>query len=1082
MEKIQKFVKFPCNINKTPAKGLKWSEVAETPSNINDFPYVGIKTGKINKITIVDIDQLKETEKDNVKCGMKTFNQLLREHNNSTSLRTLTVVTKNNGKHLYFKYEKDIPQNTKFNGTSIDTRNDGGYACFSSPGNNDYTLKKYTKIMRMPVWLKDWLMMNKNQTTTKEQKQPKEKKEVKEKTEKKEQQQVDNEFTKMIFFYETSILKKQLSKMPTSFYTSRDTWFKFTMAMKHEYIRTGNEEIKNIWADVCKVGKYTSDFHINKNVELWDKTEPKNISMFYVKCALEQNYLGMYQKNKSVIYVSQDIQTFTYKPDIEVDSKYINLEDVDTTSYDALIVKSTTGTGKTVSSANLIKKLLKSKDSKIISITSKVTLSKRQMKAFADADIDMAHYQETKDINSENNLVVQIDSLIRLNMDLFKDAIIYLDELNSMLNYLVSSSTMNKRRIIVFNAFVNLLQNARMVIATDADISDMSIDFIKSVGLNVCVYKNNYKIKPIKAINYHSKEKLINVIKKQLKSGVQQGYICMDSKKDQEVVYNRLMKFIDDHNLDQTLLIYNRDKGDKNDVIDCKKWTGWVITSPVITYGCDWNTPEKIPVFFIGRGRSIAAPEMFQMMNRVRNMQQLHYAINDTKSQLTVFNTDQVKEYIEDIIKKFVTTEKGKKNNILKEDLEAYEILTNTHNIDGYNNIWHVKNNLFTNLFLQNEYHDKVYRSYPAYHIKQILSERNFDIIVDDEKVKNDTKEIKEVKDKAAQKKEELMQRIFDTDGLTTDEKKVYNDIMKRLDIVKMNKEDFYNYRSILEDDNKFQYFLNFTKLIKNDAWINEKKENQVFEDYRENRIKSVLSKINMIKYVLDCLGLSIINIDTREDYKKFGSYVDVDTSKIELLIKQFNVRAKKETKEEYMKGSYKDLYYFVINALKGIVGTDMFDNEKKRFKNGNRYQCYNTNKDQLGKFMNLYKNMDRFFDNVEEKVKEVFKPSEDRMKYNDMDFDDDECFDIQFDQHTTITFEKNEQKPKQEPEVQPEQKQEPEPTPKPVKQLQSSMDMLNDVLTNFNNKQTDKNYSLMFKEIGKWSLKKFRTDNKIYL
>ena len=66
-----------------------------------------------------------------------------------------------------------------------------------------------------------------------------------------------------------------------------------------------------------------------------------------------------------------------------------------------------------------------------------------------------------------------------------------------MLNYLVSSTTMNKRRIQVFNAFVALLKKARIVIATDADISDMGIDFLKQIDRKVYVYQNLYKPKTI---------------------------------------------------------------------------------------------------------------------------------------------------------------------------------------------------------------------------------------------------------------------------------------------------------------------------------------------------------------------------------------------------------------------------------------------------------------------------------------------------------------------------------------------------------------------------------------------------------
>ena len=83
------------------------------------------------------------------------------------------------------------------------------------------------------------------------------------------------------------------------------------------------------------------------------------------------------------------------------------------------------------------------------------------------------------------------------------------------------------------------------------------------------------------------------------------------------------------------------------------------------------------------------------------------------------------------------------------------------------------------------------------------------------------------------------MTRIFKTDTLTKDEMKVHDGIIKRLDIANLNKRDFIKYKEIIQDDDKFTQFLNFTKLLKTNEWIEQKKTSQVFEDFRENRIKS---------------------------------------------------------------------------------------------------------------------------------------------------------------------------------------------------------------------------------------------------
>uniref|UniRef100_UPI0040491274 hypothetical protein n=1 Tax=Flavobacterium sp. TaxID=239 RepID=UPI0040491274 len=213
---------------------------------------------------------------------------------------------------------------------------------------------------------------------------------------------------------------------------------------------------------------------------------------------------------------------------------------------------------------------------------------------------------------------------------------------------------------------------------------------------------------------------------------------------------------------------------------------------------------------------------------------------------------------------------------------------------------------------------------------------------------------------------------------------KVHDDIIKRLDIANLNKRDFIKYKEIIQDDDKFTQFLNFTKLLKTNEWIEQKKTSQVFEDFRENRIKSTMSKISMIKYLLDCLNLSVIDINTVNDYQRFETNVDVDKSKIDLMIKIFRVRSNKEVQEKMRKGDFKELYFFMINSIKGIAGGNYFDKVRQRMPDNERVYCYCVNENMLNNYMDLYKNIDLFFENVDDKIKSKYEPTE--MDYNNLD------------------------------------------------------------------------------------------------
>ncbi len=102
--------------------------------------------------------------------------------------------------------------------------------------------------------------------------------------------------------------------------------------------------------------------------------------------------------------------------------------DIDTllqTGY--IFIKSPTGTGKTT----ILKELIdKSNIKNIISITSRVNFAGEHMKS-----LDLKFYMDlTKDeYKNCDRLVIQLESLTKCNYKLFKNGIIILDEINSLL-------------------------------------------------------------------------------------------------------------------------------------------------------------------------------------------------------------------------------------------------------------------------------------------------------------------------------------------------------------------------------------------------------------------------------------------------------------------------------------------------------------------------------------------------------------------------------------------------------------------------------------------------------------------------
>ncbi len=121
---------------------------------------IGLLTGKINKITVLDID-VKEN-------GIKLFSKLIKEH---PDIKTPTVKSPGGSVHLFFKYNKKIPNSNRIlvDGERIgwDIKNDGSIIT-SPPSIYPGTTKRYKwikgkslndlDIIDMPKWLEKYIL------------------------------------------------------------------------------------------------------------------------------------------------------------------------------------------------------------------------------------------------------------------------------------------------------------------------------------------------------------------------------------------------------------------------------------------------------------------------------------------------------------------------------------------------------------------------------------------------------------------------------------------------------------------------------------------------------------------------------------------------------------------------------------------------------------------------------------------------------------------------------------------------------------------------------------------------------------
>ena len=145
---------FPCN-GKAPITAHGFKNASCDPQTIIDWwkqyppATIGIATGIINRISVVDVDNKPEKGKN----GLAEWQKLQEKYGIAPD--TFTVRSPSGGIHLYFKHKDGFKNSTDKLANGIDTRGDGGYIIASGSSINGvcYTVEKNLPLAELPDWV-----------------------------------------------------------------------------------------------------------------------------------------------------------------------------------------------------------------------------------------------------------------------------------------------------------------------------------------------------------------------------------------------------------------------------------------------------------------------------------------------------------------------------------------------------------------------------------------------------------------------------------------------------------------------------------------------------------------------------------------------------------------------------------------------------------------------------------------------------------------------------------------------------------------------------------------------------------------
>jgi hypothetical protein len=515
-----------------------------------------------------------------------------------------------------------------------------------------------------------------------------------------------------------------------------------------------------------------------------------------------------------VYRVCKELPPFTRQPMMTFDRKYIcdykntGISYFGQTTHN-IVLKSDTGTGKTSAFVNYIKQDAE----KFISVGSRISLCDQQYRSMKDDKIDVVHYNlHHGEFVQTDNIIIMLDSIIKLDHFDFSDYVVYLDEFGFLIEYLLTSDTMCTKRILVMRMFNKMLTQSKRIICTDADIGEICLQYFDKLGISYQFQKNAYlKCNGVEAVELQSREIMLDMIRK-----LDKFLICTDSKTEAEALSKDLN--------DPKIVTYTSDYRGSINLDDNEK----SIISPKVITGVD--SVMQRHVFAIYKEHTITADHMIQQLNRCRNIVKIYYFFPNKKVTPPKYESvEQVTQMIsrEDEVYNF-------KN--LATDLES---------------------RLYCSLYASTLYNWDCVATNKFLHFKKTLTARG---------VVDSTHHIGNSKEKMTTRAELIKEKIenFDTskykDTVNEEGETVVGINHPVNEILQIPGSELDNFKQYLIDDIKLSNHFNFCNFMFKDTEFNKLNDTM---DFNTNKATSAKGKIHAIRKICETYG-----IDCKTNFK----------------------------------------------------------------------------------------------------------------------------------------------------------------------------------------------------------------------
>jgi len=947
-----KLIYIPVHANQKKPIGEGWQTTTKTPApwkfnNTNK----ALLTGERSNVIILDID--------NKRGGLEEWIDFCREHPEMNDV--VQVETPSGGRHLYFQFTNSFSRFLHIGkNKDWDLRTTGHCALVPDSIIDGKSYKwihnpKDKLIKPMPDYLVNYLVLS----------TPTEIKEPNLKVKFNINLPVTN--NEDIYFIEDHELTHLLNRLPQRYCDSLMDWRTISAALKnagkHDLWDTWSKQSSNydkaknevIWSELNTMVNinYIIDV-VNRNSSKNDQIKPKIATRKYDELELTKVKCGIRTLKKSDLHADKHILLDEYIKD------HPNIR--------TFIVKSGTNTGKTTTVAKTSAILLKQECSRVISITSRRSLVGQQSKTFNNYSIKLVSYRNSTADPLHDNIVCQLDSLDKL-FDIDQDysnSIIYLDECDSLIKYLVKSKTLKKHRINVFTIFNKMIKTAKYVIGTDADVSDVTMKYLEefrdiSTSLLLINPIKNYKGK--KAKRFCDQEEIL----KQMDWHMKQPDMYYLAAFDEKGTLDKFYKTLEENNPDKKHLMvkYTSEDGDENDFENFSELNKgkYVFYSPKVIYGLDFVPDVETDVFIVSAGTTIDPKQIGQQATRCRNIKMLYYFMHNVSKAIKFNSLDECKQYV------------NRNRELYEEQLKDLNILYLSDPCKKPE----ICKGVFSELFYIIEYQSNILESNFIFQFNTILLDKGFTLdVIGDTNHKIDFSE--ELKKLTVKDREQMIIGVLNG---SIENKQMLNRIEDVLKILHLTRNDIiYNpvYWQIITNNKKFRGLLNFNRLVQDNDTTEQVFVTGALYEFPENYISSIESKVKFCHKIENILNIRVLEHDSNLIASRQHEKVQFNG---ETLLKNYhNLFEDSERARPII--TFMDYYKLLISCYNHLIAYDLFriNTTRKQINNERSYVFDNVEMkiDIIKPYLEIYGKIYKHYHNLHDDIVNTFKIGSDSI------------------------------------------------------------------------------------------------------